>query len=102
MAQAEPSTDPLYIALTNPVMFLGVPMMFFGANVMVLGGMGFIGFVDWAARFLWLGGVILPLHLLAYYATQKDPHWMSIWFIRATRTPPNRNRLFWKSNSYLP
>lgn len=102
MAQTEPSVDPLYVALTNPVMFMGVPMMFFGANVMMIGGMGFIGFIDWTARFLWLGCLVLPLHLLAYYATQRDPHWMSVYFTRLLRTPPNRNRMFWNSNSYLP
>lgn len=93
--------DPLFIGMTRPPLVWGVPMEFFGINF-ILFGIGMIGFVSLLSKILYVLCLCCPLHMIAYLATEKEPHWMSILLTKVAQCGPTRNRRFWKSNSYKP
>lgn len=93
--------DPLFIGMTRPPLVLGVPMEFFGINFIVF-GIGFILFTALSSKILFIVAVTLPLHAIGYIATEKDPHWMGVWITKFNKCPPTRNRVHWRSNSYMP
>lgn len=93
--------DPLFIGMTRPPIVMGVPMEFFGINFMLF-GIGMIAFLSLTGKLLFILGVCVPLHILAYVATEKEPHWMRIHLTKVTKCGPTRNRVYWKSNSYKP
>ena len=93
--------DPLFVGMTRPPLVKGVPMEFFGINFIIF-GIGMIGFTALLSKFLFVLLVCCPLHIAAYIATEKEPHWMSIYLTKLTKCGPTRNKVFWKSNSYQP
>lgn len=101
MSHEEISVDPLFLGLTKPPMSMGVPLIFFGVN-MILSCAGFILFLSLFSKFCVVMFFSLPLHAIAYLATEKDPHWMSIWQIKMSKASPIRNHNYWKCNSYTP
>lgn len=101
MDEDQVDIDPLFIGMTRPPIFWGVPMEFFGINFIIF-GVGIIAFTSLLAK---LGFVILicvPLHVIAYVLTEREPHWMGIYLIKMAKCAPTRNRIFWKTNSYKP
>lgn len=94
-------TDPLFIGMTRPPLVMGVPMEYFGVNF-ILFGIGMIAFASLTGKLGFFLCVCVPLHVLGYVATEKDPHWMSIYLTKLSRCGPTQNRGFWKTNSYKP
>ena len=93
--------DPLFIGMTRPPMVIGVPMEFFGISFIIF-GIGMILFTALSSKILFFICITLPMHALGYIATEKDPHWMSVWMTKMNKCPPARNRNYWRSNSYKP
>ena len=101
MSEEGNSCDPLFIGMTRPPMMMGVPMEFFGFNFIIL-GIGMILFMSLSGKILFFVLVNLPLHAVAYVATERDTHWMRVWLTKLSRCSSIRNKNFWKSNSYKP
>jgi type IV secretion system protein VirB3 len=97
----EKDYDPLFVGMTRPPIVMGVPMEFFGINFIIF-GIGMIAFASLSAKALFVLLICLPLHVFGYIATEKEPHWMSIYLTKLTKCGPIQNRGFWKSNSYKP
>jgi len=93
--------DPLFIGMTRPPMVIGVPMEFFGISFIIF-GIGMIIFTALSSKVLFVICVTLPIHALGYIATEKDPHWMSVFVTKMNKCAPTRNRNYWRSNSYQP
>ncbi|MBU0801520.1 MAG: VirB3 family type IV secretion system protein [Alphaproteobacteria bacterium] len=93
--------DPVFIGMTRPPMVIGVPMEFFGISFIVF-GIGMILFTALSSKILFFICITLPLHACGYIATEKDPHWMSVWLTKLNKCAPTRNRGYWRSNSYRP
>lgn len=93
--------DPLFAGMTRPPIVMGVPMEFFGINFIVF-GIGMIAFLSLPGKFAFFLCVCIPLHVLGYIATEKEPHWMNIYLVKATKCGPVQNKRFWKTNSYQP
>lgn len=93
--------DPVFTGMTKPSIVMGVPMEFFGVNFIIF-GIGMIGFLSLIGKLLFVLSICLPLHVLAYIATEKDPHWMRIYLTKFTQCGPIQNKGFWKSQSYMP
>lgn len=93
--------DPLFVGMTRPPIVMGVPMEFFGINFIIF-GIGMIAFLSLTGKFVFFLCVCIPLHVLGYIATEKEPHWMNIYLTKLTRCGPTQNKRFWKSNSYQP
>jgi type IV secretory pathway VirB3-like protein len=96
----EAETDPLFTALTSPVVFMGVPLYYFGTNLMAL------GIVLIATTDLFLFSMVglcvnIPLHYLGRYLMARDHHFITIFWTH-TRLPPVRTRSFWKCRSFGP
>ena len=101
MEDEQVDIDPLFIGMTRPPIVWGVPMEFFGINF-ILFGIGMIAFASLTGKLLFIISICVPLHILAYVATEKEPHWMGIYLTKITQCGPTRNKSFWKSNSYKP
>lgn len=101
MSEEDNSCDPLFIGMTRPPMMMGVPMEFFGINFIIL-GIGMILFMSLSGKILFFVSINLPLHAIAYVATERDTHWMRVWLTKLSKCSPIRNKHFWKSNSYKP
>jgi type IV secretion system protein VirB3 len=93
--------EPLFLGLTRPALVHGVPMEFFGINF-ILFGIGMILSESLLAKLGFCVLVCLPLHFIGVLLTQKEPHWMSILLTKFGKCAPNRNRNFWKCQSYSP
>ena len=93
--------SPLFISMTRPPITMGVPMEFFGINFIIF-GIGMIIFTSLLAKFIFFFCISLPLHGIAYIATERDSHWMRVWITKLRQCPPTRNKSYWKSNSYQP
>jgi len=93
--------DTLFVGMTYPPLVKGVPMEFFGINFIIF-GIGMIGFTSLTAKLLFILCLCLPLHVLGYIATEKEPHWMRIYLTKFSKCGATRNKVFWKSNSYKP
>ena len=101
MSEHDIDVDPLFVGMTRPPLVWGVPMEFFGINF-ILFGIGMIGFASILGKLGFILCVCAPLHVLGYIATEKEPHWMSIYLTKLSKCGRTRNRGFWKSNSYKP
>ena len=88
--------DLLFLGLTRPPMAFGVTYAFFVLNGMFTT----IAFLALNSLWAWLLGI--PVHLIGYLMCLKDPRIFDIWRVRLLKTPPTRNRGFWRSNSYTP
>jgi type IV secretory pathway VirB3-like protein len=77
MDKMQPDVDALFLGMTRPPITMGVPMEFFGLNF-ILFGFGMILFMSLTGKMMFFGCVTLPLHAVAYLATEKDPHWMRV------------------------
>jgi len=101
MEEDQIDIDPLFVGMTRPALIRGVPIEFFGINFIIF-GIGMIGFTELLPKFLFVLIICVPLHLLAYLATEKEPHWMSIYLTKLMKCAPTQNKAFWRSNSYKP
>ena len=96
-----PEKDPLYAGLTQPATTFGVPVVWY-AILFTLVGMGLIGFLQLKAKLLWALFVGMGGYVFGLIMTEREPFWMHVIWAKISRTPPTRNKHFWKSNSYRP
>lgn len=95
--QEPPRTDPLFIALTRPAMFFGLPydfavMMFFLTVFLFIATANFLVF---------LAGV--PLFFAGRALAEKEPRFITLMRTKMTRCPRHPNRAWWGGvNSYEP
>ncbi|MCE2992744.1 MAG: VirB3 family type IV secretion system protein [Alphaproteobacteria bacterium] len=90
------TTDPLFVGLTRPPMLFGVSYLFALFNGFVC-MIGYIIATDF--RFLML---MFPIHMLGYYLCAKEPLFIELFRIRATKCMKSRNRFYHGANSYDP
>lgn len=88
--------DVLFVGATRPPMIMGVTF-----EVFILNGM------TTAIVFLSIGNplyllVCAPVHVLAYLLCLNEPRRFKLLALKAKCMMDNRNRSFWKSNSYSP
>ena len=89
--------DPVYLALTRPVMVAGVPAEYFGMN-----------FVGTSLAFVMTGSflALLPAligHGVGAFGAQRDPHFMQIFLARGQLCAPTPDRKHHGGvNSYAP
>lgn len=93
--------DPLFVGMTRPVLIQGVPMEFFGI-IFIVFGVGMIAITELLMMFVFFISICMPLYLIGRIATEREPHWMSIYITKFIKCPPTRNKIFWKSNSFKP
>lgn len=98
MAEREPlRTDPLFVALTRPPMFLGLPYDFATAIFFVT------VFTFIATASFWVFVLAIPLFIAGRVHAERDPHFMALMITRFLRCPKSRNHRWWGgTNSYEP
>ncbi|MFO1464341.1 MAG: VirB3 family type IV secretion system protein [bacterium] len=90
-------TDPLFLGLTRPTMYMGVTQSFFVIN-------GIVNILLFLAinSFLPLLVLFPLLHGIGYLACLYDPRIFDICFLYAKHCMRCRNKGFWGGNSYAP
>ena len=88
--------DTVFVALTRPQMFAGVTYSFFIVNA-ILTTEAFLLF-----KSLWAIALALVVHLAGYLACLKEPRFLDLWLIRASRCQRIPNYRYWHCNSYQP
>lgn len=87
--------SPLFLALTRPVSFAGLPM----AHVVMLAMLSVGGFVA-SGSFVWLGASALVGYLVLRGIAAQDPHLIDVWLTSLQRTPPTPSWLMGRGVSY--
>jgi type IV secretion system protein VirB3 len=88
--------DIVFTALTRPQMFAGVSYSYFVLNLVVTTEVFLITKSFWAvvaAGFL---------HLIGYVACRREPRFLDLLILRASKCPRVPNFGFWRCNSYAP
>lgn len=94
MSTGSLQSDPLFVGLTRPTMFLGVSFLFCMMNGLLC-MLYFIQSNDLKAF------IILPLlHLIGYIICFKEPLFIELFLIRSQKCTKCKNRLFHGANSY--
>ncbi len=88
--------DPLFVALTRPQMFAGVAYSYFIANAVVATELFLLFHSLWAIM------LALAVHGLGVVLSAREPRFLDLWIIKASRCPRVRNHALWRCNSYRP
>jgi type IV secretion system protein VirB3 len=88
--------DTLFVALTRPQMFAGVTYSYFIVNGIVTAEL-FLLF-----KSFWIIFVAVVIHLIGYVACLREPRFLDIWLLKASRCPRIPNYREWRCNSYRP
>lgn len=89
------TTSPLFVALTRPSMFMGVPMDYFGINFMLC----LCGFVLLSSPLAL--AMMIPLHVVGVIACAIDHNMFGLIQTRLRRDKlPNQS--LWGCQSYAP
>ena len=88
--------DPLFVALTRPQMFAGVTYSWFVANGVVATELFLI------FHSLWAIAVALIVHGIGVVLSAREPRFLDLWIVKASRCPRVRNHKLWQCNSYSP
>ena len=88
--------DVVFAAMTRPQMFAGVSYSFFVLNLVITTEVFLITKSFWAIL------AALAIHAVGYLICLREPRFLDLFILRASRCPrvPNHNR--WKCNSYAP
>jgi type IV secretion system protein VirB3 len=86
--------DPIFAALTRPQMFAGVSYSFFVLNLVVTTEL-FLVF-----KSFWAIVAALVLHGFGYLVCRREPRFLDLWILRASRCPRVPNWRRWRCNSY--
>jgi type IV secretion system protein VirB3 len=90
-------SDPLFLGLTRPPMFLGVSYMFVLLNMLGC-VLYFINTSDLKGLF-----VTMPaIHLIGYLITLKEPLFIELFMVKGSKCLRCKNRLYHGANSYDP
>lgn len=88
--------DPVFTALTRPQMFAGVSYSFFVLNLVLTTEIFLITKSFWAIA---AAGII---HVIGVAICRREPRFLDLWFLRASRCPRIKNYSYWRCNSYAP
>ena len=88
--------DTLFVALTRPQMFAGVPYGYFIVNG-VIAAEFFLIF-----RSVWAIAVALLVHVAGMVLCLREPRFFDLWVTRLSQCPRVRNHALWQCNSYRP
>lgn len=88
--------DVVFSALTRPQMFAGVSYSFFVLNLVATTEVFLI------TKSIWAIVAALVIHAIGYLICLREPRFLDLWILRASRCPrvPNYDR--WRCNSYAP
>ena len=86
--------DVVFSALTRPQMFAGVSYSFFVLNLVVTTEVFLITKSFWAIL------AALVLHAVGYALCLREPRFLDLWILRASRCPRVPNYNHWRCNSY--
>lgn len=87
---------PVFKALTQPQMFMGVTYSYFVINGVVTTQAFLI------TRSFWALAVALIMHGIGYLACLREPRVFDLWLTKVSRCPRIANYKFWRCNSYHP
>jgi type IV secretion system protein VirB3 len=90
----EVSTDPLFVGLTRPALFLGVSYMYFVINAMI-SVIYFINSSDFKVIV-----VAVTIHLIGYLICYKEPLFVELFLIRGRKCSKCVNKFYHGANSY--
>ena len=88
--------DIVFTALTRPQMFAGVSYSYFVLNLVVTTEVFLI------TKSFWALVAAVVLHLIGYVACQREPRFLDLLILRASKCPRVPNFSFWRCNSYAP
>jgi type IV secretion system protein VirB3 len=88
--------DTLFVALTRPLMLLGVPYGYAVGNAIVTTEL----FLLFKSFWVLLAAVVI--HVAGWLACLRDPHTFDIWLVKVRRCPRVPNHGLWRCNSYRP
>ncbi|MEP5937331.1 MAG: VirB3 family type IV secretion system protein [Erythrobacter sp.] len=86
--------DTLFVALTRPQMFAGVPCTFFVISA-VLAVELFLVFRAW-----WVLLIAMAVHGIGMLACLNEPRIFDLWTARVRNCPRIKNYNLWQCNSY--
>jgi type IV secretion system protein VirB3 len=86
--------DTLFVALTRPQMFAGVPYSFFVINAVIAVEL-FLIFGSF-----WVLGAALLIHGAGMLASLNEPRFTDLWLTRVRNCPRVKNHKLWRCNSY--
>lgn len=88
--------DLVFTALTRPQMFAGVSYSWFVVNGIIAAELFLI------FRSMWVVPFALLVHIVGVLMALKEPRFLDLWLIKASRCPRIRNYALWGCNSYRP
>lgn len=88
--------DTVFAGLTRPLMFAGVSYSFFVLNLVVTTEIFLL-----TKSFLSILAALI-LHAIGYAICLREPRFLDLWILHASRCPRVRNYNFWRCNSYAP
>lgn len=88
--------DILFVGATRPPMIFGVTLEAFLFNGMI-SAIVFLGMGN--PLYLFVG---VPVHIISYLICLNEPRAFKLLSLKIKCLAQNRNRAFWKSNSYSP
>lgn len=88
--------DVLFAALARPQMFAGVTYSYFVLNLVVTTEVFLITKSFWAIL------AAFALHAIGYAACLREPRFLDLFILRASRCPRVPNYSRWRCNSYAP
>lgn len=88
--------DTVFVGLTRPQLFLGVPFGFVVLNAVLMTEL-FLIFKEW-----WVLVAGLIAHLIGWVVTVNDPHRFDQWLVKVRTCPRVPNFRAWGCNSYRP
>jgi type IV secretion system protein VirB3 len=88
--------DPVFTALTRPQMFAGVSYSFFVLNLVITTEVFLLTKSFWAIL------AAFVIHAIGYALCRREPRFLDLWILRASRCPRVPNFSFWRCNSYTP
>ncbi|MBX9813411.1 MAG: VirB3 family type IV secretion system protein [Sphingomonas sp.] len=91
---AELERDRLFVALTRPQVFAGVPYSFLVINAIATTEL----FLIFKSPWVFLAALLL--HLLGFVTCLGEPRFFDLWLVKASRCPRVRNYRLWRCNSY--
>ncbi|MDX1916471.1 MAG: VirB3 family type IV secretion system protein [Rickettsiaceae bacterium] len=86
--------DPLFVGLTRPPMLLGVSLMFAVVNMLICG----IIYIMMTSVKVVLLGVLL--HLVGFIICFKEPRFIELWIMKASKCNKCPNKGYYGANSY--
>ncbi len=95
--QEEMTKDPLFLAVTRPALWAGVPIEA-GALIIMAGAITLVG----SGNPPYGGAAAVALYAMARLIVRHDVNAFRLIFLWGRTKAANRNRVFWGGSSYTP